>query len=71
VFQVGAITWNFTGSNGSSIRAPKPQIDAAEMDGRGGSRLATRLGRRDSGSPSCSADADARKHYGLARVYLE
>jgi hypothetical protein len=60
----------------ASIGAPKPHMDEAEMAGRGGSRLASRLVRNASvagiqGSPSCSTDTVSRKPYGLARVYLQ
>ena len=36
---------NFTNNKGSSIGAPKTQSDAAEMNGSGRSRMASRLGR--------------------------
>jgi hypothetical protein len=55
-------------SNDSSIGAPKPQSDAAKMNGSGGSQMASRLVRTASVAgirwfTSCSADTVARKPY--------
>ena len=65
MFEGRAILRNFTNSNGSSIGAPKPQSDVAEMNGSGGSRMASRLGRTASVAgiqwfPFCFAETFGR-----------
>ena len=47
------------------------QIEGAEMDGRGGSRLTVASATGIQRFPSCLADAEAKNPYGLAWVYLD
>jgi hypothetical protein len=47
------------------------QIEGAEMDGRGGSRLTVASATGIQRFPSCLADAEAKNPYGLACVYLD
>jgi hypothetical protein len=72
VFQVGAITWNFTGkqwlfNRGSKVHRLKERrwMEEAEV----ALQVASAAGIK--GFLSCLADAEARNPYGLARVYLD